>query len=270
MTRPIAMFLASVMLCLLSGCSSDLTRSQSKRQIDAMLKPHPVGSKNVMSTGFVPGFELPPDDTVAPASFELVEHKEYGNLSFEPGLSLDEVGDGHLLDALRTLGYITAKEEGPKSVVTEGTTLSYSHSHTVRLTQKVGTIVKTAYSADYDTGFSCYPEPNPDQCNLPPLLDIDKDNYKITGIVQDSAHAKVNILIPWRLTKFGLELKAYARPGVDTYLSTHDLKDVRDPWEEFLNSHSASGSAPATILFQKFDDGWRIVDENGKSEKDFD
>ena len=46
--------------------------------------------------------------------------------------------------------------------------------------------------------------------------------------------------------------------------------EVLYPWEHTLNSHAESGNSPATILFQKFDDGWRIVDENGKSEKDFD
>src|SRR6185437_17144043 len=67
----------------ISGCSSKLSRREAQHQIDAMLKPHPVGSKKVMSPGGVPGFGLPDADEnpTAGESFELADHKEYGQLT---------------------------------------------------------------------------------------------------------------------------------------------------------------------------------------------
>jgi hypothetical protein len=107
--------------------------------------------------------------------------------------------------------------------------------------------------------------------SIPQLLESAKD-YKNTGIVQDETQAKVNVLTPWKLTEFGLELKPYAAVQANEEKfkeSSYDPYWGLYPWEHFLNSHAASGESPATILFQKFDDGWRIVDEAGKSEKDF-
>ena len=40
-------------------------------------------------------------------------------------------------------------------------------------------------------------------------------------------------------------------------------------WEHFLDSRPDSGWGAAVIKFQKFDDGWRIVDSTGQSEKEF-
>lgn len=260
----------------ISGCSSKLSRRQAQHQIDAMLKPHPVGSKKVMSPGSVPGFGLPAADEnpTAGESFELAEHKEYGPLtSLANDATKTPESEEFILEALSKLGYITVTEEGPKTVIFGGARLSYSHSRTVRLTSKVGTAKATGYSEDYATGFSCYPEPSPSQCSLPSLVEVGKD-YEITGIVQDETHAKVNVLISWKLTSFGLALQPFAktiqadedkRTGISDYYTYAALY----PWEHFLNTHAATGSSPAAILFQKFDDGWRIVDENGKSEKDF-
>jgi hypothetical protein len=259
------------LIAMALGCSGKLSRHEATHQIDAMMKPHPVGSKKVMSPGGVPGFQIE-DHGAVPSSFSLVEHKEYGNLTFQ-GEPKAPSPEDYILNALSGLGYVSVQEEGPKKALVAGSALSYSHSRTVRLTQKVGTATKTGYSVDYDSGFSCYPEPNPTQCSLPTLIDMGKD-YQITGIVQDDTHAKVNILISWKLTRIGLELKPYAL-AVET--NEDKLGIERDyytyaalyAWEHFLNAHSASGSSPATILFQKFDDGWRIVDEGGKSERDF-
>jgi hypothetical protein len=108
---------------------------------------------------------------------------------------------------------------------------------------------------------------------MPPLIEVGQD-YKITGIVQDEVHAKVNILIPWKVTKFGLELRPYAidvqRREVKLGIkSDYVIYPTLYSWEHLLNSHGDSGMSPATILFQKFDDGWRIVNVDGKSEKDY-
>lgn len=260
----------------ISGCSSKLSRHQARHQIDAMLKPHPIGPKKLMSPGGVPGFRLPDADEnpTAGESFELATHKEYGPLtSLGNDPTKTPESEEFTLDALSKLGYITVTEEGPKTVVFEGSRLSYSHSRTVRLTSRVGTAKATGYSEGYATGFSCYPEPSPSQCSLPPLIEVGKD-YEITGIVQDEIHAKVNFLISWKLTSFGLALQPFAktiqanedkRTGISDYYTYAALY----PWEHFLNTHAAAGNSPATILFQKFDDGWRIVDEKGTSEKDF-
>jgi hypothetical protein len=271
--RAVLTLILSPVLLLSIGCSSDLSRRQAEHQIDAMLKPHPVGAKRSMSPGGVPGFELPSDydSETLHSSFSLDVHEQYGELVSQKPRSPSDAA--YTLDALSKMGYITVQEEGPKSVVSSGTVLNYAHSRTVRLTQKVGTNpTNTGYSQDYPSGFSCYPIPALSQCSMPNLLEMEK-GYKITGIVQDAIHAKANILIPWKLTSFGLALKPYAtaieaiedKRGSDS--SYHLYPDLYG-WEHFLNSHAASGSSPATILFQKFDDGWRIVDENGKSEKD--
>jgi hypothetical protein len=101
---------------------------------------------------------------------------------------------------------------------------------------------------------------------------MDKPPYTVTGIVQDETHAKVNILIHLKLTTFALELHAASvQDGESKLRRKSDYKDYPRlyPWESFSNSHAKSGGSPATILFQKYDDGWRIVDETGKSEKDF-
>ena len=67
-----------------------------------------------------------------------------------------------------------------------------------------------------------------------------------------------------------LDLKPFAQALVNgDYESGYYKYPALYGWEQFLNSHSESGNSPATILFKKFDDGWRIVDETGKSEKDF-
>lgn len=270
--KRIAVIICTLPLMFMSlGCTSKLSRTEAKHQIDVMLNPHPVGPKKRMSRGGVPGFELANDDTEGlPASFQLDNHKEYGNLvSDQTPKSPDD--EDYLLDTLNKMGYVTVQEEGPKSIIYGGTTLNYAHSRTVRLTQKVGTAVTKGDSQDYAVGLSCFPAPTFAQCSLPPLIESGKD-YTITGIVQDETHAKVNILIPWKLTKFGLELKPYAasvQANEDNQKeSGYYLYPALYPWEHFLNSHAASGGSTATILFQKFDDGWRIVDENGNSEKD--
>jgi hypothetical protein len=268
--RRVVLALCLISLLGITGCSK-LTRREAKHQIDAMMKPHPVGAKKVMSSGSVPGFAIA-DQTGGSDTFPLVEHKEYGNLTFEHEPKAPSEED-YLLNALSAIGYVSVQEEGQKSIVYGGSTLHYSHSRTVRLTPRVGNVTKTGYSRDFASGFSCYPEPNPTQCSLPPLIDVGK-NYQITGITQDEIHAKVNILIPWKLTAIGVELKPYAESveknegklGIE---SGYYRYAALYGWEHFLNAHSASGSSPATILFQKFDDGWRITDESGKSEKDF-
>jgi hypothetical protein len=242
------------LLCMAAGCSSKLTRREAKRQIDAMMKPHPVGSKKIMSPGgYVPGYGLTGQDLNVQDYFSLGHH------TISP--TIDGSMYFPLINALNKAGYISVQEGGPEDEHFAGSTVHYDRSRSVSLTQKAGTAKKTGYSEDFTTGFSCYPEPNPTQCNLPPLIETGKD-YQITGITQDEIHAKVNIQIPWKLTQIGLELKPYARP----YGQPPD--SYRASWEEFLNAHGASGNSAATILFQKFDDGWRITDEDGKSEKD--
>ena len=85
--------------------------------------------------------------------------------------------------------------------------------------------------------------------------------HRFTGITQDEVHAKVMVHIPWKLTTFALEIKTSSGPErqIDGYIA---------PWEELLRNHGASGASDSVIPFQKFDDGWRITDKDGKTEKD--
>ena len=154
-----------------------------------------------------------------------------------------------------------------------GYPLRYARSRTVSATTKMGGFTDTGHSKSSSIGFHCYPPPNFEQCNLPPLLDVDEKHFTITGVVQDGPRAKVNILIPWKLTQFAKELQPYAQKvkedseklGME---APYNLYPTLYGWAHFLNSHGASGASSATILFQKFDDGWRIVNEQGKSERD--
>jgi len=271
----LALFMALFCFVLVTGCSSKLSRREAMRQIDDMRQPHPFGSNKIMLPGKVPGFELPKEDTVASSTFELAEHKEYSELAtnHDSVSAKSPSNNEYIIETLNKLGYITVQEEGPKTVYFYGTALKYAHSRTIRLTGKMGSSKDTGYSRDFASGFNCYPPPDYHQCNMPPLIVMGQD-YKVTGIVQDETHAKVNILIPWKLTTLGSELKPYAldiRKREDSLGFNSDYYNYSElySWEHLLNNHDDSGMSPAVILFQKFDDGWRIVDANGKSEKDF-
>ena len=195
--------------CLVSGCSDGkLSRREAAHLIDAMQRPHPVGPKKVMRSG-VPGFTLASDDKIGTATFHLNEHKEYGGTSNKANEWKSTDSETNLVEALTRMGYVTVQEDGPKTVEFQGVPLHYLHSRTVRLAAKAGTAKETGYSKDYSSGISCYPEPDFLQCNTPELGEMG-EGYTITGIVQDETHAKVNLLIPWKLTAFGKELKPYA------------------------------------------------------------
>jgi hypothetical protein len=256
------------------GCSSKLMRREAKHQIDAMLKPRAVGTEKQIVPGGVPGFDIGEmhSDTT---TFTLDDHKEYGNVIGLSHMPRVPDSEGFLLNALSRLGYVTIEQDGPKVVMAEGSPWHYAQSRTVRLTPKVGTARITLGGVEYSTGFTCHPVP-PNFCALPPLAEADEEQYEITGISQDDIHARVSLSIPWKLTQLGRELKPFAeqveKEAVDDAPmdnnAYNDYPALYD-WEHFLNSHADAGSSPATVLFQKFDDGWRIVDENGKSEKDF-
>jgi len=253
------------------GCSGKLSRSQAKRMISDKVSPNFVQPARGVGSEPVPGFTLPQDDYDSEAIFHVEEHKEYGPLTFQKDESPDE--EDYLDTALARLGYISLQENGPMSRVSSGIKLDYSHSRTVQLTNQIGSIKNTGYSREYSSGFSCYPAPQFDQCNTPPLIEM-LGSFTITGIVQDEIHAQVNILIDWRLTAFGLQLKPFAAQVAESEKrfgddSKYESYPALYSWAHFLNEHPNSGSSPAKILFQKFDDGWRIVDSNGKSEKDY-
>jgi hypothetical protein len=77
--RSFAILFLVPLLLLSIGCSGKLSRREAKHQIDAMLKPHPVGLKKVMSPGGVPGFQIDnwnAESTALPF-FTLDVHKEY-------------------------------------------------------------------------------------------------------------------------------------------------------------------------------------------------
>ncbi len=263
------LFLFSLLLSMVilpTGCSSKLSRRQAEKQINEMLKPHEVGPKKLKVAGGVPGFSLPSDESpgLMMGIFHFEQHKGFDNSS-------SDMSERNLAYALASLGYVQAKDDGPTTEIFNGTKLSYPHSLTVVPGPKLGPVTSTDYSRHFASGFQCYPAPRFDQCQPPPFIEVGKDDFKITGIVQDETHAKVNVLIPWKLTPLAVALKPFAA-DVEKHADT-DSDYYRYAalfaWEHFLNAHAATGSSPAVILFQKFDDGWRIVDENGKSEKDF-
>lgn len=225
-----------------------------------------------MSSGYVPGFKTEDLSSTTGAYITLDEHQPYGQLH---GEDESPSSQDNLLYALNKLGYVTIQEEGPKTTIYAGVPLHYLHSRTVRLTDRVGTAKSTGHSRDYTSGFDCYPSPTFGQCSIPPLIETDDASFRVTGIVQDETHAKVNILIPWKLTQIGTELKPFAadvrarEDKLDLGKSNYHAYPALYSWEHLLNERSQSGESPAVILFQKFDDGWRIVNEDGKSEKDF-
>jgi hypothetical protein len=190
-------------VCLSVDCSSKLSRNEAKHQIDAMMKPHPLGIKMVVAPGgYVPGLTLPSDD-----------HESILGQFFPVGRT-----DGQpeaIEDALAKLGYITIQDGGP-GLVDQGAFgraygLQYRHADSTRvisLTEKIGK--PTAVKGWYSAGFQCYEEPNPTLCNLPVSIEAAEKDYQITGITQDDVHAKVNILIPWKLTQFAVGLKPFA------------------------------------------------------------
>jgi hypothetical protein len=247
MKRIIVIICMLPLLSMALGCSSKLTRRESKHMIDEQSKVRPFGPNNAMVHGHVPGFVLAESDT-----YYTVDEVQLGRY----GVSTGSWGPGQtvLANALAKTGYVTAIDGGPINETIGQFTFNAKTSRTVALTQKGASAF----------GYVSVPAPTMQgQAHLPELSALD-DGYEVTGIVQDGVRAKVNILIPWHLTRIALDIQPYARKG--DYSSG---RDDRWLWEKFLDNRPASGTSAATILFQKFDDGWRIVDEDGKSEKDF-
>jgi hypothetical protein len=264
--------IATYSLLITNGCSNNLSRRHATKAIEAKIQPHYIPMLKRTATERIPGFELPSEDQESGPIFHLQNHESYGPLIFD---KKDESPDeeDYLVNALSQLGYVTVQENGPTSKIVFGSKLEYSHSRSVALTSKVGALKDTGYSRNYSAGFSCYPSPDFKQCNSPDLIEQSK-SFIITGITQDQVRAEVHVLIDWKLTPFAQELKPYATEAIKNENKFGDDSKVdRYPalysWIHFLNDHAATGSSPATILFQKFDDGWRIVDSNGNSTKDY-
>ena len=226
-----------------AGCSGKLTRGEVKHQIDSKLKKLPPDSSEFMTSLEVPGFRLHESDHSS-------EYFTLGRQATHDGLSLE--------NALAKLGYITIEDGGSGDIPVFSTKQHFDSTRIVTLTAKVGeAVTKTGDRKFFQTGFECQTEPYPPQCDLL-LVAMGKD-YEITGITQDALHAIVKIRIPWKLTPLALELKPLAERDAGVPLSPYDT------WQKFLNSRPAAGGSEATIFFQKFDDGWRIVGENGNS-----
>jgi hypothetical protein len=230
-------------LYLATGCSSKLTRSEVTHKINAKLKQLSPRSGLFVTKLMIPGYGLP-DGDLADVYFTM------GRQATDSGLSLES--------ALAKLGYVTIQDGGPGEIPIFSIKHHFDSTRIVTLTGRVGKVVKKdEHYESYESGFECHPDPYPPQCTLP-LVEMGND-FEITGITQDEIHAKVDILIPWKLTPLALALKPLAKadeskPNV-----------LGDPWQRVLNSRSESGSSEATIFFQKFDDGWRITDVNGNS-----
>lgn len=256
--KHIGFVIALILVLACTGCSK-LTRREATNQIDAMMKPHPTGAGKAVNPagGYVPGFSLSANDR-----FQMLGvYISFGRTDQSNALET----------ALVKMGYVTVKDGGPGlidngAIGRDGYLPQYRHAdstHIVSLTEKAGNPTVSTLGVTYPVGFMCYDAPNPTQCDLPPFIERVDKGYQITGITQDEVHAKVNITIPWKLTPFAIELKPYAA-ALDTSKPDYTMAE----WAKYLNAHASSGGSPATILFQKFDDGWRIVDEQGRSEKD--
>ena len=249
--RFIPMIVIFLLLYADVGCSGKLTRNGARRKIDNMMKAQPTDENRLLkSIGEAPDYGLPA--------------KDFSYNSFDLGRQgVDPDSPDSLENALAQLGYIAIQDSGPGDLTRASVTRHFDATRIVRLTPRMGNVVnKTDHDETYQTGFTCYPEPTPKICDLPDLLEKDRD-YQITGIAEEGTHAKVNIVIFWKLSPLALELKRFVEPHKD---QAGPL--LSESWDTFLSSHSSSGSTRATILFQKFDDGWRIVDEHGRSEKD--
>jgi hypothetical protein len=203
-SRSLTISLALLGLVLFTGCSSKLSRGHAQRDIDAMLKMGPTGPKGSFPEN-IPGFNLASNDT-EPVSSYIHVGDHVGYFDSKP------VGEDYLREALVKMGYLTVTEGGgPVSEkIILGGKIDHPHSRSVHFTDKAGTSIIDK-TKQYSSGFDCYPPPEYGQCNIPSLIDVDWQHYAITGIVQDEIHAKVNILIPVRLTPFALELKPFAK-----------------------------------------------------------
>jgi hypothetical protein len=204
------------LFCIAASGQDKLTRPEAKFGIDSAL-----------ATGDVPGYRVLPIPLVG--LFSLGPQQ---SSSISP-----------LEAALANLGYLKIEDQVRRNK-------NAPSIGTVSLTEKVGKIIRevrgTVNEVTYQNGFMCLTNPSipsfETQCFLS-LVETGHD-YQITGISQEGIHARVEIVIPWKLTQLGLDLKAYARLN----------KDLPD-----FDSCAASGTGSAVILFQKYDDGWRII-----------
>lgn len=255
--RVLALVCAVVLPVLITGCSSKLTRKEVQQEVDkikriqlqekvAQFHLQTAPPELVREEPNIPGFKIADEDFPPRDLYFPIGEQTRSDLN-------------HLVEPLLRLGYLSVKESESGN----------SHSKIVSFSDKAGRHETYSFGNSYSSGFLCYPAPDFHQCDLPFLLDRETDwtRYKITGIVQDQTHAKVDILIPWKLSAFAIELRPYAaelkgRPDYDTYPNFYG-------WAHYLNEHGTSGESAATILFQKFDDGWRIVDKDGNSLKEY-
>jgi hypothetical protein len=217
--RRIANYLALCLLplfCIAASGQDKLTRPEAKFGIDTALAAGDVPGYRVLPVPLVGLFSLGPQESSSISPLEA---------------------------ALVNLGYIKIDDHVRKNK-------NAPNIGTVSLTEKVGAVIREARGAmnevTYQNGFKCLSDPSipsfETQCFLS-LVEVGHD-YQITGITQEGIHARVEIVIPWKLTKLGLDLKAYARLN----------KDLPD-----FDGCAASGTGSAVILFQKYDDGWRII-----------
>lgn len=229
-------------LCLaiaLTACGNHLTRSAARRLIDSSLQSHNV--------------RLDRQD-VLPILIQ------YGTVSGaceddESLKNFDEVESNAEYDALADLGYLTKTQIQP-------------HVWKVDLTDRgKSSISGEPYAHRQGKGCEEW------QVNMPMAKFVGLD---ISQILEDGVHAKVDVILTYAFTPLGLAL----RPVADKYEFEENKKKYGEQLAEtFGRSSGGFGmhalgdselrSLPdganeykktATILFSRYDDGWKVDD----------
>ena len=197
--------------------------------------------------------------------------------SFTPisdAISIGEDGgstglEGDLRNALVEVGYLSRTVGGAVTEiwdVDKNHPIHWSQSQFFTMTEKGKPFITGCKDVDSPTFSNQLKQ---QRCDFPKMSDQITRTFEVTGVSQlDDAHTDVHVLstLKWHLTPFAQSLRSIARklddPGRSGWISGE--------WYCTLDYSPADGqrSFPSIIHFQRFDDGWRIVDKEGKSLKD--
>jgi len=213
-------FVAAISIVMLTGCSGHLSRSK----VDSEMRQQYQCPNHACFPGFG-GHELF-------LTIGKVTGSCYNLTNYDPVQS----DSGSEYKALAQAGYITIKPEK-------------RHVWNVSLTQAGQQAIKDApyahtQKADCDSW----------QVSLP--LSTFQDLI-VSGVLEDGVHAKADISVKWKVTPLGLALRKEAVQLKLSDLGTQVL--VGDDLAR-LPVNATEYRTYRTILFDKYDDGWKIHD----------
>ena len=217
-SRFIAVIVAAISIVMLTGCSSHLSRSK----VDSEMRQQYQCPDSACFPGFGGEERFLRIGKVTGSCYNLT--------NYDPVQS----DSGSEYKALAQAGYITIKPEK-------------RHVWNVSLTQAGQQAIKDApyahtQKADCDSW----------QVSLP--LSTFQDLI-VSGVLEDGPHAKANISVKWKVTPLGLALRKEAVQLKLSDLGTQVL--VGDDIAR-LPVNETQYDTYRTILFDKYDDGWKI------------